>query len=238
MRLFKRIGSVIDRKPLQQKLFSNIVGYDDLKELVAKTLISKEPVHVLLTGPPATAKTIFLLEIDRNMKNTYFVDATNSSGAGTVDYLFENPDTEFLLVDEIDKLDRKNQTNLYNVMETGILSQIRVKKSGGYRQQKMKLRIFGTCNEISRLNDAFRSRFMVFKFPEYTLTEFISINQKLLGSRYNASPEVSMKISKAVWSKMKTRDIRDCLNIAKLTTDSAEVDRIVDTMMKYRLNED
>ena len=47
----------------EDKFFSNIVGYSDVKKLLLKSIVSKEPVNILLTGPPSSCKTIFLLEI-------------------------------------------------------------------------------------------------------------------------------------------------------------------------------
>jgi MoxR-like ATPase len=55
------------------------------------------------------------------------------SGSGIIDYLFVNPGLKFLLIDEIDKLDRKSQTALLNLMETGILVETRARSGKGQR---------------------------------------------------------------------------------------------------------
>jgi replication-associated recombination protein RarA len=86
-------------------------------------ITSKYTNSVLLTGPPASSKTIFILELLDHFKNkAYFVDGTTASGMGIIDYLFDHTDLKFLLIDEIDKLSKKDQKVLLNVMETGILS--------------------------------------------------------------------------------------------------------------------
>ena len=72
-----------------------------------RCIISKEQVHILFTGPPATSKTVFLLEMFKELSNSYFIDSTSTSGVGIVDFLFSNPTTKFLLIDEIDKLTKK-----------------------------------------------------------------------------------------------------------------------------------
>ena len=46
------------------------------------------------------------------LSNSYFIDSTATSGLGIVDFLFSNPNTKFLLIDEIDKLTKKDQTVL------------------------------------------------------------------------------------------------------------------------------
>jgi DNA replicative helicase MCM subunit Mcm2 (Cdc46/Mcm family) len=125
-----------DQRPVQEKFFSSIVGYPDLKRELMKAIMSKEPVHILLTGPPATSKTVFLLEMRKELENSHFVDGTATSGKGMIDFLFDNPKTEYLLIDEVDKISKKDQTVLYNVMETGILSETKSSKSVGSRQQK------------------------------------------------------------------------------------------------------
>ena len=44
------------------ELFSTIVGYNDVKKIFALSITSQKPVHILLVGPPASAKTLFMLE--------------------------------------------------------------------------------------------------------------------------------------------------------------------------------
>ena len=45
-------------------LFVDIVGHDDVKELLTACLLAEKPVHVLLAGPPALAKSLFLWDIE------------------------------------------------------------------------------------------------------------------------------------------------------------------------------
>jgi Holliday junction DNA helicase RuvB len=46
-------------------IFEDIIGHDDVKELLKACLVADRPVHVLLAGPPALAKTLFLWDIER-----------------------------------------------------------------------------------------------------------------------------------------------------------------------------
>lgn len=129
--IFKKFSSSTNKKNLdsnlfahknyEDKLFNSIVGYCDIKKFLMRCIISKEQVHILFTGPPATSKTVFLLEMSKELSNSYFIDSAATSGIGIVDFLFSNSNTKFLLIDEIDKLTKKDQTVLYNLMETGIL---------------------------------------------------------------------------------------------------------------------
>ena len=136
----------------EEKFFSNVVGYSDIKKLLLKSVVSKEPVHILLTGRPSSSKTVFLLEMLEGLDDTYFIDAVGMSGPGMMEHLF-NHNTKYLLIDEIDKLKKNDQAALLNVMETGILSETKVGKT---RQKKVNLSIFATSNDVERLSGALR----------------------------------------------------------------------------------
>jgi DNA replication protein DnaC len=43
--------------------FENIQGYDDIKDIVKRALDAEENYNLLFIGPPASAKTLFLLGI-------------------------------------------------------------------------------------------------------------------------------------------------------------------------------
>jgi hypothetical protein len=44
---------------------------------------------------------------------------------------------------------------------------------------------------------------------------------------------IAEKIGYSVWNKMKSKDIRDVIQIAKLTKSLSDVDWLVDVQMKY-----
>jgi hypothetical protein len=52
---------------------------------------------ILLTGPTASSKTVFILELLDHFKGkAYFVHGTTASGMEIVDYLFDHTDLNFL----------------------------------------------------------------------------------------------------------------------------------------------
>lgn len=218
----------------EEKFFSNVVGYQDIKKILLRSMVGKEPVHILLSGPPSSSKTVFLLEMLRGLDDVFFVDGVGTSGAGMIDHLFNNK-TKYLLVDEIDKMKKNDQATLLNVMETGILSE--TKLNGKTRQKRIKLWIFATSNNAERLSRPLRSRFMELHLEEYTYQEFTEVVRRLLKKRYQMSVELSEKIAYATWNNMKSKDIRDALNIAKLTKSDADVDWLVDVQIKYAKRE-
>ena len=48
------------------KVFSRIEGLDDVKEMMLRALESPERAHTLLVGPPACAKSLFMLEANKS----------------------------------------------------------------------------------------------------------------------------------------------------------------------------
>ncbi|MGA7693234.1 MAG: AAA family ATPase [Nitrososphaeraceae archaeon] len=212
--------------------FEDVIGYDDLKELLTKCLVSKENCNILLSGPPASSKTVFLLSIQKEVSNACFIDAANASGPGLVDYLFEHPETRVICVDELDKLKRSDQTGLLNLLETGILSSTKVRKTRFIRMEGVK--VFATSNGVNRLIGPLRSRFLEFELPEYTWENFLEITQKLLHKRHGLDEITSAKIAEVVWSSMQTRDLRDALAIGKLTKSTEDVEFIAMTLQRYK----
>ena len=86
-------------KELSDSLFANIVGYDDIKKIFNYAFNSSLPVHILLVGPPGSAKTLFLMECMK-LSRSYFTLGSHSTKAGMLDYLFNNRPKN-LIVDEI-----------------------------------------------------------------------------------------------------------------------------------------
>lgn len=231
--LFKKIGFYDDperRLSPEEKFFSNVVGCTDIKKLLFKCVISKEPVNILLIGPPSSSKTIFLLEMLEGLDDAYFMDGAGASAAGMTDHLF-NSNTKYLLIDEIDKMKKNDQVALLNVMETGILCE--TKLNGKTRQKKMKLWIFATSNSVQRLSGPLRSRFMELHLEEYAFEEFVEIVIKVLQKKYQMDKNISEKIAYAVWNELNSKDVRDAVNIAKLTNSSSDVDWLVEVQMKH-----
>jgi replication-associated recombination protein RarA len=210
--------------------FDEVIGYSDIKRLLLRCIQAPEPIHVILDGPPASAKSMFLLQANAKLENTYYMDCTNATGPGIVDVLFEN-DVKYLFLDEVEKMSDRDQNVLLNVMETGILTSTKVRHTGN---KEMSLSIYATTNDIDAISKPFRSRFMEFSLPAYTYEEFQDIAVKLLAKRYGHEEQLSLKIADTVWNKIKSKDVRDMLQIGKLSKTVDDVDFIAETLHKYR----
>src|ERR671925_1030062 len=130
----------------EDMLFPNIYGCDNIKGLFIMALESNHICSILLTGPPASAKTLFLQSLLK-LKDSYFIDCSNATKSGIVDYIFEHK-PKYLLLDELDKLSRKDQTFLLNLMETGIVSETKYNKT---RSIQIKTSVFATSNNIEMI---------------------------------------------------------------------------------------
>jgi Holliday junction DNA helicase RuvB len=226
-----RIG---ENYEIEKSIFSEIVGYADIKKLLLRCIRSsydgEEPMHVILDGPPASAKSMFLIQMQRKLENVYFVDCTNASGPGMIEYLFKN-DVKYLLLDELEKMSKADQNVLLNVMETGMLTSTKVRKTGS---KKMNLSIYATTNNIDAISKPFRSRFTELSLPLYSYDEFCNIAVKLLGTRYEHPKELSLKVADIVWNKIISKDVRDVLAIGRLSKGVDDVDFIATTLQKYK----
>ena len=166
------------------------------------------------------------------MKDAFFIDATNASGPGIVDKLFAYPRTKIILIDEIEKMTKRDQNMLLNLLETGMLVSTKVRKT-----QEMKftgIKLFATSNDIERLSKPLRSRLMEFHLPEYNFDGFREIVVKLAANRYRLNREIADKIAFVVWHEMGTKDVRDALQLVKLVRNIDDVDKTARTIMRYK----
>jgi hypothetical protein len=98
--------------------FNNIHGYDDMKDIVRRALDAQDNYNLLFIGPPASAKTLFLLGILESKKRVYF-DGSNTTNR-IIDVL-EEKRPKIICVDELDKMPKQFQEKLLNFMESAQL---------------------------------------------------------------------------------------------------------------------
>ena len=104
---------IYESEPIRERalrVFSSIEGLDDIKEMMLRALESPERAHTLLTGPPASAKSLFMLQIEKFMlSKVYFAEGAFTTKAGLQKFIMENPHKEIIVIDEIDKMPVKDQ---------------------------------------------------------------------------------------------------------------------------------
>src|ERR1051325_8719460 len=111
------------------KTFSKIEGLDDIKEMMLRALESPERAHTLLVGAPASAKSLFMLQIEKYMSpKVYFAEGAATTKAGIQKLVSENQHKEIIIIDEIDKMPIKDQEGLLTMMERGSFTSTKVRK--------------------------------------------------------------------------------------------------------------
>ena len=209
-------------------LFQDIVGHENIKRLFRMSLDSKAEVSILLSGPPASAKTMFLQSLMK-LKDAYFVDGGNSSKAGLLDYLFDNK-PKYLLIDEIDKMSSKDQSFLLNLMETGIVTET---KYGKTRTTNLKTSVFATSNNISKVISPLQSRFFLVKLEPYTYEQFFDIIIHLLTKQHKVDEGIAKAAADTIWNRSK--NIRDCVKIGRMAKSIEDVKFISDSFLESSL---
>jgi len=228
MKLLKQILDSVASKTFSVRRcsFENIVGNVDTKLILNKAILSRKSVHVLLVGKPGCAKTMFLTEIMHSIKESYLIVGSNSTKAGLVNQLFERR-PKFLLIDELEKMSNTDQTSLLHLMETGIISETKIKKT---RQMELTSWVFATANSCEKILVPLLSRFFVVEIPEYSLEEFIEI--ALARLKENVDESLAKFIADKVWNELRSKDIRDVIKVGRLASCNEEASFVVKMLKK------
>jgi len=211
----------------ENKFFEEVIGYYDIKRLFKMAIDAEEPVHILLAGPPASAKTIFMRSLTK-LPDSYFTDGSNTTKSGMLGYIFENK-PKYILIDEIDKMQYKEQAFLLNLMETGIISETKHQKT---RSMDIKTWIFASSNNTHNIIPVLRSRFLPIKLDPYSYQQFYEITVRLL-MQNSIDEEIAKATADAVWYKIKSGNIRDCVRIGRMAKSIEDINFIVSTYLKY-----
>src|ERR671923_2449447 len=138
----------------KQGLFDDIIGYEDVKDLFERAIKAERPVHLLLCGPPASAKSLFMRSLTK-LERSYYTVGSSSTKSGIFDYLFEYR-PRYFIIDELEKMNKKDQTSLLNLMESGILTEL---KHNQKRTTQLKTWVFASCNSTDELLPPLLTRF-------------------------------------------------------------------------------
>jgi Holliday junction DNA helicase RuvB len=223
-----------ERRPKEPtpEIFSDIVGLEDVKDILLKALKADKPVHVLLVGGPASAKTMILEALSR-FYDVPIILAGASTRAGLRDFIVENV-PEIMLIDELDKIENPLDLSvLLTWMETQKLTVTMATKKA-YVKCPSVCKVIAAANSTKRIPPELLSRFVVVNLRPYTDDEVKAICVNILKNREGCSDELASKIASAVVEKLKSRDPRDCVKVARLAKTPEDVDRVVDILVKRK----
>jgi len=206
-------------------IFEDIIGHEEVKELLKASLLAEKPVHVLLTGPPALAKTLFLWDIERaGGERAIWLVGSATSKAGLWDLVAERQ-PQVLLIDELDKMNAADTAALLSMMEGGRL--VRAKK-GRELDLEHPIWVVAATNRLDGLSPELKSRFAIRKLAPYSRSDFITVVEGVLVRRENISKEMAEEIAQKLDGR--SQDVRDAVRVARLAPQLG-VDRAIKLLL-------
>jgi len=219
-----------DPLAIPEDLFAPIVGFDDIKDILRLSLASERPVHQYLWGPPASAKTLFMLELERLGDARYTLGST-SSRAGFRQLLMDTR-PRFLLIDELDKGRGSDYSVLLSAMESGIMVDTHYDR---HQRVNLDLWVFAAGNTKDRIWPEILSRFGEgLRIEPYTPEEFLEVAARVLVMREGASEEIARVVAAATLQQLRSRDVRHAIRVYRLARTAEDVPKVVETLRQRR----
>jgi replicative DNA helicase Mcm len=130
----------------------NIIGMEQVKKAVVLQLFSKEKIHILLLGDPATGKTDILRSVNGLAPISSFGLGSGTTGVGLSisvsgkeisKGLLPMADNGICCIDELNLMKQEDQASLYNAMEKGFVT---YDKGGTHLRYDARIRLLATAN--------------------------------------------------------------------------------------------
>ena len=215
--------------------FDNIVNYENVKKILIKALRARDPVHVLLVGPPGVGKSLLAQSVKQKLEELNecvgWVEGgkTLVTGAGLIEVVLQMPEDSpcLLIIDELDKMDKNDYSLLYSLMTTG---EIIITKHKNFIHEKRRIWVLATANYLDRIPEQIQSRFFIIKFRRLTEEEYREMIPKILEKNV---PGIDRELAEYIAKKLApiTRDPRNAIQVAKLSWTKEDVDFIVKEFM-------
>ncbi|MBA7605656.1 hypothetical protein ES703_12790 [subsurface metagenome] len=208
-----------------------VVGFDDIKDAIAKAVESRRRINFLLEGPPACAKSIMLEGVRSAVPDAYIAFGSRTSASGLSEALFEHQPS-VLLLDEADKIHQDVYSVLLGLMESGEILETKSRKTRGIKLDTM---LIAACNSTAKMPREFLSRFALHVlFPTYTREEFIDVCRGFLSRAEQCPQDIAGVIGRAVFD-YDLGDVRKARGVWQLMTTPTveEMHRVIQLMLKY-----
>jgi replication-associated recombination protein RarA len=191
--------------------------------LLAQSMTETEIAKQLCVNQSTISRDIKVL---KQLSQKFVYDLAKS------DLAFSRP--RYFIIDELEKMNRKDQTSFLNLMESGILSEL---KHNQQRSTQLKTWVWASCNSTDKLLPPLLSRFRAIHFKPYTEQEFVQIVVNVLDREEGVDRDIALLIADGVYNRLKSSNIRECVRIARLAkNDFTQVNKIIDTFAKYESN--
>ena len=201
--------------------FKMVEGMDDVKYVLEHSIKRQHDtkvtgqdrrIHVLLVGPPGVSKSLLLLEAEKEIPEDrrVFVLGSQVSKAGLRERLLSNPDVDFVLIDELDKMGKEDYDVLLSLMETG---RIAVLKHKMQRDEKVMATVIATANYLEKIPVELLDRFWLLYVESYDSQDFVKVATRVLMERGQLEKEQAEEIARLCW-EYGYRSVRDVVRVA------------------------
>lgn len=208
-------------KPLED-LFSVVIGHEDMRDLFNRAIVADKPVHFLMVGDVATAKSLFLSELAR-LPGAELVLGGRSTKVGISDVLLDR-EPNILIIDEIDKCDRDDLSILLSLCQDGLVKET---KHGSTRQARLNTKVFCAANTTKGLPPEVLSRFEILRFRRYSEDEARRVMVGVLTMREGVSGDLAEYVAEKVIKELRSQDPREAIRVSRLAKTKEDVDKIV-----------
>lgn len=225
----------ISIKERSLRFFSDIIGNEEIKENMYRALIQENrTINILLSGPPATSKTLLCKVIESSCNGVLFFDAAaGSTGSGLVELLRQNKGAKVLIIDEISELKKNDIDLLRGLLNDGRVS--RTLKSKPVNFKMNGLRVFATTNNPTKLSLPIKSRFQIYQVNGYNNEEFIQVlSFCLLKQKIVNSEQMSKELAYAMLH-YQIKNIRTALSVCSLISNEdthEDIKRIIEQYLE------
>lgn len=217
-------------KGVPNNLFDTIYGYDDIKENVRNFIKRGSRGGFLFIGPPASAKTLFLMEISR-LPDSVYITASASTKVGIRDILMDD-EPKYLCIDELDKATNRDYDLLLSLTETGIVQKNIHDTS---IQRVLGTQVFAAANRGKHIPPEIMSRLITLNIRAYNMDELRQVGEWMLIRREHIPEATAKAIVGLSLAELKISDVRDFVKIARLRSgdDMNSVMDAVNFLKKY-----
>lgn len=209
--------------------FRMVEGLDDIKYVLEQSIRRQhdtrvtgqdQRIHVLLAGPPGVSKSLLLLEAEKEIPEDrrVFVLGSQVSKAGLRERLLSNPNIDFVLVDELDKMGKEDYDVLLSLMETG---RIAVLKHKVQRDERVMATVLATANYLEKIPVELLDRFLLLYVDSYDSQDFVKVASRILRERGRLGDEDARRVAVLCWEHG-YRSIRDVVRVANFAQGDVE----------------
>lgn len=231
--LFKNLNNLFKEEqdetlPINErakKFFNNVIDLEPIKIALYRALIQEERgINVLLHGPPASGKSVLLSQIESSCNKALYVDATNLTGAGLIELLYNNQNIKVLLIDELAELKKNDLDSFRSLLQTGRI--VKTLKSVKYDFTIPNLKIIGCTNNINKLSAPLKSRFITYLVNEYTDEQIVKVVRFCLIKKGIIKDPKLAEIIALTFINYGVRNVRKIIAVSSLIHESDGISQI------------